>query len=554
MHSRPPGAAAKPGAVGLVQTSAGNLAAMTIPAAPPVPLLRAFATVSGMTMLSRVAGFVRDMLIAAFLGAGPVSDAFFVAFKLPNFFRSLFAEGAFSAAFVPMFSATLTRQDRQAAIRFAEDSLAVLLTVLVLFTAACEVAMPLLMLVLAPGFADDPARFDAAVEFTRITFPYLLFISVVSLCGGVLNALGRFAAVAAAPILLNLTMIASLLLLTPLLPNPGYALAWGVLLSGIVQFVWLLWACAREGVPLRLRLPRLTAPVKRLLRLILPAAVGAGVTQVNLVVNVILASLLPSGAISYLFYADRLNQLPIGVVGVAVGTALLPLMSRQIAGGDVKAAIGSQNRAIELVLLLGLPATAALLAVPDPIIAVLFERGAFTAEDRMATAAALQAYSLGLPAYLLIRCFTPGFYARHDTRTPVAIAIAAMASNLVLSLALMWSMGYVGLALAAAASAWLNGGLLALVSSRRGLWRPDGRLLSRGARILAATLAMTAAVAAIAYLLQPWFAPGSLARQVAALAALVLGGGLVYAGAALALGAARPGELRSMLRRAPRRG
>lgn len=524
---------------------------MTQSAVPAIPLMRAFATVSGMTMLSRLAGFVRDMLIAAFLGAGLLSDAFFVAFKLPNFFRSLFAEGAFNAAFVPLFSERLTREDRASAVRFAEDSLAVLLAVLVLFVAVCEIAMPVLMLGLAPGFADDPARFDLAVVFTRITFPYLLLISLVSLCGGILNALGRFAAVAAAPILLNLTMIAALLLLTPLLPNPGYALAWGVLLAGVTQFAWLAWACRRAGVQLRLRLPRLTPGVRRLLRLVLPAAVGAGVTQVNLVVNVILASLLPSGAISYLFYADRLNQLPIGVVGVAVGTALLPLMSRQIAAGDGPAAMASQNRAIELVLLFGLPATAALLAVPDPIIAVLFERGAFTAEDRLATSAALRAYSLGLPAFLLIRTFTPGFYARQDTRTPVAIAIVAMSANLATSLALMWSLGYVGLALAAAMSAWINAGLLALVSWRRGLWQPDPRLLSRALRILAATLLMTVAALAIAEILADWFLAGGLVHKIAALLALVLGCGLLYSGLALALRAARLSELTRMLRRGP---
>lgn len=522
---------------------------MTHQAAPPIPLLRAFATVSGMTMLSRIAGFVRDMLIAAFLGAGMVSDAFFVAFKLPNFFRSLFAEGAFSAAFVPLFSQRLTREGRSQAVRFAEDSLSVLMLVLVLFVAACEIAMPVLMLGLAPGFAGDPARFDLAVDLTRITFPYLLLISLVALLGGMLNALGRFAAVAAAPILLNLTMIAALLALTPLLPNPGYALAWGVLLSGVTQFLWLAWACARAGIHPRLRLPRLTPGVRRLLRLVLPAAIGAGVTQVNLVVNVILASLLPAGAISYLFYADRLNQLPIGVVGVAVGTALLPLMSRQIAAGDAQAAQASQNRAIELVLLLGLPATAALMVVPEPLITVLFERGAFTASDRIATADALRAYSLGLPAFLLIRTFTPGFYARQDTRTPVAIAILAMASNLAIALALMWSLSFVGLALAAAIAAWINAGLLAFMSVRRGLWRPDRRLLSRGARILAAALAMALAVAAIAWGLADWFAVGNLPRQVAALLALVAGGGLFYALAVLALRAARPSELRAMLRR-----
>jgi putative peptidoglycan lipid II flippase len=516
-------------------------------------LLRSALTVGGYTMMSRVLGFVRDVLVAAYLGAGPVADAFFVAFKLPNFFRSLFAEGAFNAAFVPMFSAMLGRDGRGPALAFAERALALLVAAVALFVALCQIFMPYLMLGLAPGFSGDPARFDLAVSFTRVTFPYLFFISLVSLLGGVLNSIGRFAAAAAAPVLLNLTLIGSLLVLAKFLPTPGHALAVGVSLAGMVQFLWLVGACQRSGIHLRLPWPSLGGDVSRLLRLIMPAALGAGVVQVNLVIGVILASLLPQGAISYLFYADRLNQLPIGVVGVAVGTALLPLLSRQIAAGDNQSASDSQNRAIELVLLLAAPATAALVAVPRELIGALFERGAFGAVATVQTAAALTAYAAGLPAYVLIKALAPGFYARHDTATPVRIAVLCIAANLAVSLALMPWLAHVGLALATAVAAWLNAGLLAAVLWRRGLWRPDVRLKQRAWRILAAAAAMAAALLATARALAAPFAAGG-APRIGALIALVLAGGVIYALAAQAIGAARVSDLKALLRRQPAAG
>ena len=291
-------------------------------------LIRSIATVGSFTLASRVVGFVRDILIASFLGAGLVSDAFFVAFKVPNFFRRLFAEGAFNAAFVPMFSGLMTTDGREAARAFAGEALAVMVVVLFVFVTALQIAMPWAMYGLAPGFAANPEKFDLAVEFTRLTFPYLLFISLVSLMGGILNSAGRFAAAAATPILLNLTLIGALLLAVPYLPTTGHALAWGVAAAGIIQFVWLLAAMARAGLSIRLPRPRLTPRVKELLRLMLPGVIGAGVVQINLLVDVVIASLLPEGSISFLYFADRVNQLPVGVIGVAVGTALLPLLSR----------------------------------------------------------------------------------------------------------------------------------------------------------------------------------------------------------------------------------
>lgn len=517
------------------------------------PLFRAIATVGGLTMLSRIAGFIRDLLIARYLGAGPVADAFFVALRLPNFFRSLFAEGAFTAGFLPLFSRTEATEGRAAAQAFAESALAVLLPALLVFSVLAQLLMPAVIALLAPGFIDDPDRFGLSVTLTVITFPYLLFISLAALYGAMLNSVGRFAAMAATPVLLNVAMIAGVVLLTPYLPNAGHALAWSVFGGGVAQFLWLVWEARRAGLGLRLRRPRLTEKVKRLFRLVLPAAIGAGATQINLVVGLMLASLLPAGAVSYLFYADRINQLTVGVVGVAIATALLPTISAQLARGETDAAIANQNRAIEFGLLLSLPAAAALIAVPFPIIAILFQRGAFDAATAAATAAALLAYAIGLPGYVLTRTLTPGFHARQDTATPVKLAAVAIAVNLGGGVLLMQVMGHVGLALATALAAIVNTLLLGATLWRRGHWQPDARLKSRTWRILAAALAMAAALlAADRWLLPGWYA-GDEARRIAALLVLVGGGLAVYLGAALLLGATRPAEWRAMLRKDPRR-
>ncbi len=513
-------------------------------------LFRSVVTVGSYTLLSRIFGFVRDILIAATLGAGPVSDAFFVAFQLPNLFRRLFAEGAFSAAFVPLFTGTLTTDGRDAAIRFAEQALSVLVVVLFLFVLAAQVFMPDVIHVLAPGFAAYPTKFHLAVVFTRLTFPYLLFISLVALLGGTLNAVGLFAAPAAAPIILNLCLIAALLLATPYLPTAGHALAWGVAAAGILQFLWLIGACGRAGLHFRLPRPRLTPQVKRLLRLMLPAALGAGASQVNQMVNLILASLLPAGSISYLFYADRLEQLPLGVVGVALGTALLPLLSRQLAAGDIKSAVQSQNRALELALLLALPAAAGLSVLAFPLISVLFQRGAFSAAASVATSHVLIAYAAGLPAFVMIKVFTPGFYARRDTRTPLIVAVIAVATNITLNLILMRPLLYVGLAISLSTASWLQTMILASLLYRRGHWRPDRRLADRGARILAVTLGMAIGLAGFARLLAPWLLQGEL-RRIVALGLLVSFGLVAYVVLAEISGAARLAELKRQLRPRP---
>jgi putative peptidoglycan lipid II flippase len=508
-------------------------------------LLRSVATVGGYTLLSRVLGFVRDVLTAAVLGAGPVADAFFIALRLPNLFRSLFAEGAFSAAFVPLFAGRVAKEGRQAARLFAEDALAVLLTALLLFVALGEAAMPFLIDLIAPGFADDPAKYALTIELTRITFPYLLFISLVALLGGILNSVERFAAVAATPALLNLFLIGALLGARYAGWLPGQALAWAVTLAGFAQFLWLMAVCRAAGLTLRLPFPRLTPAVRRLVALMGPGVFGAGVTQINLLVSTAVASLLPGGAVSYLYYADRLNQLPLGVVGIAVGTAILPSLARQVRMGEDAAARQTQNRGVELALLLTLPAAAALAVLAEPILAVLFERGAFGPADTSATAAALAAFAAGLPAFVLVKVLAPGFFARHDTATPVKIAAAAMVVNAVLTVALMFPLAHVGNALATSVAGWTNALLLLEMLRRRGHFAFDAEARRRLPRIAAASLGMAAVLLAAS----SWLAPAIAARgagAIAALAALVALGLASFAALAILLGAAGRADLKRL--------
>ena len=509
-------------------------------------LLRSIATVGGYTMASRVLGFVRDILIAAILGAGAGADAFFVAFKLPNFFRRLFAEGAFNAAFVPLFTRRLAVDGIPAARDFAAEVMSVMVVTLFCFVTVAQIAMPVVMLGFAPGFAATPEKFDLTVELARITFPYLLFISLVSHLGGVLNSLGRFAAAAATPILLNVFLIAALTGLSSVTKTPSHALAYGVAAAGIVQFLFLILACRRAGIHFHLPRPRLTPRVKRLLVLMLPGVVGAGVVQINLLVDVVIASLLPTGAVSFLYYADRVNQLPLGVVGVAVGTALLPLLARQIRAGETEAARASMNRAVELALLLTVPAAAALVVIAHPVITVLFQRGAFDAAIGEATAWALVAYGSGLPAYVLIKVYGPGFFAREDTVTPVRIAILCVGVNLVLNLALMGPLGHVGIALATAISAWLNAALLVGLLRRRFDHQADRRLRRAVPRIILASIVMGLALWGGMGLLGGPLGGGE-ATRAGALMLLIAGGVLVYGAAVIVLGVAGIDDLRRRL-------
>lgn len=510
-------------------------------------LLRSIATVGSLTMVSRVFGFIRDILIAAVLGAGMAADVFFVAFKFPNLFRRLFAEGAFSMAFVPLFAGTLEEHGEEKAKEFADQALGVLMSALLLFVIVIELAMPWAMRVFAPGFLASPEKFALAVELTRITFPYLLFISLVSLMAGVLNSFGKFAAAAATPILLNLCLIGAVLGFAPLAKSPGHALAWGVFVAGVVQLAWLFFNCGRNGQWFLIPKPVLSDTVKLLLKRTLPVALGAGIYQINLLIDTIIASFLPEGSISYLFFADRINQLPLGVVGVAVGTALLPLLSRQISAGDAGAASHSQNRAVEFTILLTLPAAVALFVMAEPVVRVLFQRGAFGDAQVVATAAALGVYAVGLPAYVLVKSLAPGFFARGDTATPVKIAAAAMVVNLVLNLILMGPFLHVGIAMATVASSWLNAGLMAYVLYRRGHLKMDDRLKGRLPRTGLASFGMGVVLYVALVPLSGWLAGGEVDRALA-LGALVAGGLMCFAVLAHISGAAGLGDLKGLKR------
>jgi putative peptidoglycan lipid II flippase len=508
-------------------------------------LLRSVATVGGYTMASRVLGFVREMLTAVFLGASPIADAFFVALRLPNMFRSLFAEGAFSAAFVPLFAGKIAQEGRDAARRFAEDALAVLLVALLVFLVVGEAATPWILDILAPGFRADPSKFDRAVELTRIMFPYLLFISLTALQGGVLNSVERFAATAATPILLNVFLIAALISVHPV---TGTALAWAVTAAGFAQFLWLMVSCRQVGLSLSLPWPRLSPEVRKLLRLMLPGAFGAGVMQINLVVSTAMASLLPSGTVAYLNYADRLNQLPLAVVGFAVGTAILPSLSRQVRTGDDAGAVHTQNRGVELALLLTLPAAVALAVAAHPILAVLFQHGKFTAADTAATVPALAAYAMGLPAFVVVKVMVPGFLARQDTKTPVQIAVVAMVVNVALTITLGLAFAQLGVALSLSIAGWVNALSLITLLHRRGHFMLDARSRRALPRILLAALGMGALILVLEHALGAAL-EGAFVVKLAALALIVAGGVIAFAGLALLFQVVEWQELKRRLRR-----
>lgn len=510
-------------------------------------LIRSLATVGGYTGISRVLGFVRDILIAAVLGTGPVADAFFVAFKLPNLFRRLFAEGAFNAAFVPLFAKRLEQEGEAAAKVFAEQTLAVLISVVALVSLLAMLFMPWLMYGLAPGFEEDPKKFALTVELSRITFPYLLFMSLVALLSGVLNSLYRFAAAAAAPVLLNVCFIVALVLVLPFTGMPGYLLAWTVAIAGVGQFLMLMTAASRAGMSLRLPRPRLTDGVRRLIALMLPGMLSAGAIQINLLIGTIIAT-LQAGAVSYLYYADRVYQLPLGLIGIAFGVVLLPDLSRKLRAGADAAAMHSLNRGLELAMLLTLPAAVALAVIPRPITIVLFERGAFDRIATDATSYALAAFALGLPAFVLIKIFQPAFYAREDTVTPLKMALVSIALNIALSLILFWPLGHVGIALATSASAWLHAALLGGRLRSLGFLTLDAALKRRLPRIALAAAAMGLGLWFAALELVGWF-EGAQELRIAALALLVAGGLVLYGGLALISGAADRQALRALLRR-----
>ncbi|MEM1365793.1 MAG: murein biosynthesis integral membrane protein MurJ [Pseudomonadota bacterium] len=446
-----------------------------------------FASVGGATLASRMLGFVREALMAAALGAGPVADAFFAAFRLPNFFRRFLAEGAFNSAFVPMLGERLERGGLEEAQRFASTILAVLLTVLVALTILAEIFMgAIIRSVIAPAFVEDPAKLDLTILLARIMFPYIAFASLMAMIAGILNTFRKYFLAALAPLFLNVCLVSVLgwAILSGAADRAiGIWLSIGVLLGGLAQFALVYWALKREGFGFKLQRPSMTPEVKAFLLLAAPTAAANGIVQINLLVGQAIASAQP-GAISLLQYADRLYQLPLGVIGIAIGVVLLPELTRVLAAGRDQEGADLMDRSVEFALLLILPSAVGLFVLADPITALLYERGAFTRETTLAVADAIQWFAVGLPAFMGIKIFTPAFFARQDTRTPMWLAGGNAVLNIILSLILFRVFGHVGIAMATAVSAWCNTVALVVLLSRRGLYHPSAFAVRRIAFII----------------------------------------------------------------------
>ena len=526
-------------------------------------LLRNVGTIGGLTAVSRVFGFARDVLLARILGAGLAADAFQLAFTLPNTFRRLFAEGAFSVAFVPLYSRTLHGSDGQpgseeAAERFASDVLSVFVWVLLGFTALCMIVMPGIVWLLAREYASVPGKFELSVFLSRLTFPYLGLVSLVAMLSGLLNARSRFGPGAAAPILLNVCLILGILIGNHWRGSSNndvlvvYALATAVALSGVVQLAYMAWETRRAGVRLKVTVPRLTPEVRKLGVLILPATFGAGIYQISQLVDTFFATSLPQGSLTLLKLADRLNQMPLGIVGIALGTAILPMLSRHIHTGEAAEAQRLQGNAFEIATLLTLPAAAALAICAPAFCTAFFVGGKFTAADGALMANIVVALVAGLPAYVIVKVLNPGFFAREDTRTPVWTALASLIFNVAVNLYVVERYGIVGLAGATAASASLNCLLLYVILHRRGWFHFTPKLVSRVARQLIATAAMTAVLWYLMPLMEMRYG-GNLIERLWSLTALVAGGSAAFFGAALMVGALDKDLIGQLRRRRPAR-
>ena len=516
-------------------------------------LIAKFASVGGATAASRVLGFAREAAIAALLGAGPVADAFYAAFRFPNLFRRLFAEGPFNAAFVPLFTKALHGEDgRRAARELASDIGALLFVLLVAVTALAIAFMPFLTgTVIAPRFADTPGKFALTVELARIMFPYLAAMSFAAMLAGVLNAHSRYFVAAIAPTLLNVMLIGALTLAWWQGMDGaaiGRTMAWGVVLSGALQLLLLVLAIRRVGFSFSvLRLPKLSPGTRRFLVLAGPAVLTGGVTQINLVIGQIIAS-AQDGAIALINYADRIFQLPFGIIGIAIGVVLLPELSRALRDGHMRTAATLQNRSLEFALLLTMPAAAGLIVMPEPIVSVLFERGAFTAETTERTADVLRAFAWGLPAFVVVKVFQPAFYAREDMRLPLYATMANVVVNIVLSLVLFPRMGPAGIGMATSAAGWLNAMILFAAATSRGLFLPEARTVRTICAIALGAVLMGALL---------WYASASFAAvfglgfvaKLLLVMFLVAAGAVVHFAVVALVGGVGPAELRGALRR-----
>lgn len=468
-------------------------------------LFKSIATFGGFTLISRITGFVRDMVLANFLGAGMASDAFFVSFKLPNLFRSLFAEGAFTSAFVPLFSQKLVSEGKKKSMFFASQAVSILFFFLLIFVLLFEIFMPYVVQVLAPGFAGDAGKIELATNLCRITFPFLLFISIVSFQAGILNSFEKFAMPATAPIILNLTMITSGFVFVPFMKMPAYGFATAITLAGILEIFWLKYALDKIDVKIRpyvhIKKIMKKEEIKTLFKRIAPGVVGAGIYQINMVVDTILVSLVGTGAISWLYYANRLQQLPLGVVGAAISVALLPILSKQLKSQNVTESKKTQDKAVEYAALLSIPAAVLMIVLARPMINILFEHGKFSSADTVKTAYALIAYAVGLPCYVLVKALMPNFFARGDTVTPVKFSAVVFAVNFSFNLMLMLPFGHVGIASATTIAAFVSLFQYIYGLQKRGFWHFSKALVFKILKITVASLIMGILVVGFEYVL-----------------------------------------------------
>jgi len=510
-----------------------------------MPLLKKFATVASGTMVSRLLGFVREVMMAAFLGLGPVADAFNAAFRFPNSFRRLFAEGAFNSAFVPLFAKKIEHEGMSGARQLAQEVLSVLFSLLLILTIAMELAMPLLVTyIIAPGFAQDEAKLAMTSRLASIMFPYLTCMSLAAMMGGMLNALHRYFAAAIAPVFLNIILIGILLYAWGHgldVWQIGLHLSWGVMAAGLVQLAIVFFAVRRTGIKIIPRWPRFSTSVRRLLALALPAAMTGGITQINLLINTNIAS-GAQGAVSALAYADRLYQLPLGVIGIAVATVLLPELARSLRGDKPEQAHLLQNRAVEFTFFLTLPAMMVFITMPEPIVQLIYQRGQFDAGSTAIVASCLMLYGLGLPAFVLIKAFIPGFFAREDTKTPMIFAAISVGVNVSLALSLFPHLSVRGIVIAEIVAGWVNVALLFGTLVKRGHWQSDDLSRRRIPRLILSSAFMGGALYAAMSGFDGW-------NPLATVLAMGLGGGLLYLILVIITGATHLQDIKAALKR-----
>jgi putative peptidoglycan lipid II flippase len=514
-------------------------------------LIRSIATISLFTMGSRVIGFLRSILMASLVGAGSMADALIIAIKIPSVMRRVFAEGAFNAAFVPLFAGMLARDGHEKARSYAEEIFSILVLILAALILVAELFMPFILKVALMGFYKTPERLEYAITFTRITFPFILFISICALFSGILNSLERFAYAASSPMMGNIAIIATVFALKPFSISSGTAFSWGIAVCGLVQALWVLIPARRYGMTLRLKKPHFSPEVKKFFKTVIPAAAGAGVVQINIFLDMLIASFLPSGGISYLDYAERLNQLPLATIGVAMGTALLPMLSKQLRTGDQATAQKTQNLALEYALWLAVPAALGLMILAHPIVSSVYMHGKLQDFQGQEIGITLMAFATGLPAYIMIKIFTNIYYAHGDTKTPVIVGSIATLLNLSLNIALLSLLAHVGLALATSFASWVNALTLLILLRRKQALVLSARFLKFLPKLGLSSLILAVVLYASRDLIWPHFNTANSQKAIG-LSIMILLGLIVYLGTAYALGIIKKDDIRLPRRFTPK--